>query len=93
MAVTVDYALWLDNGTLIESSILSGRPFSFILGEGTVIPGWDEGLVGMRVGGDRQLVVPPSLAYGEEGAPTSGIPPEATLVFEVILLEVFSVEG
>lgn len=90
--IRVHYTLWLydpsqaDNkGAQVESS--AGRdPFSFVLGAGQVIQGWDRGVAGMRVGGRRQLVVPPSLGYG---ATRSGIiPPNATLLFEIELLEV-----
>jgi FKBP-type peptidyl-prolyl cis-trans isomerase FkpA len=72
-------------GVQFDSST-GGEPFLFTLGVGQVIPGWDQGLVGMRVGGIRRLVVPPSLAYG--GIRNTSIPPNATLLFEVELLEV-----
>lgn len=86
--VTVHYHGWLQsNGTLFDSSILRGQPFSFELGAGRVIEGWDEGVAGMKVGGTRQLVIPPDLAYGAQGAGNS-IPPNATLIFEVELLAV-----
>ena len=91
--VQVHYALWLENNVLIESSLLTGRPIAVNLGTGEVIAGWDEGLVGMREGGDRQLVIPPALAYGAEGIPSSGIPPNATLVFEVVLIAVAVPDG
>ncbi|MCA9587369.1 MAG: FKBP-type peptidyl-prolyl cis-trans isomerase, partial [Myxococcales bacterium] len=64
-----------------------GRPFSFTLGQGRVIRGWDEGIVGMRAGGVRRLKVPPSMGYGARGMPPV-IPPRATLVFEIELLEI-----
>ena len=89
--LTVSYTGWLYNGSRPEhkgpvfgSSLGSSTPFTFTLGTGTVIRGWDEGLVGMNVGGIRRLIVPPSLAYG--GTRASSIPPNATLVFEVALL-------
>lgn len=85
--VTVDYEGWLANGTKFDSSIDRGRPFTFQLGLALVIAGWDEGVQGMRVGGIRKLVIPPSLAYGNAGVPPT-IPGNATLVFEVELLSV-----
>lgn len=85
--LTVDYKGSLTNGTKFDSSYDRGTPFSFTLGEGRVIKGWEQGLVGMKVGGKRKLTIPPSLGYGERGAGAS-IPPNATLVFEVELLEV-----
>jgi FKBP-type peptidyl-prolyl cis-trans isomerase len=81
--VSVYYSVWLTDGTLLDSSYLSGSPFTFVLGNGTVIAGWEEGVVGMQVGGSRQLVVPPSLAYGAAGRPEAGIPANATLIFEI----------
>ncbi|MBX4211181.1 MAG: FKBP-type peptidyl-prolyl cis-trans isomerase [Candidatus Yanofskybacteria bacterium] len=86
-AVTVHYTGWLTNGQKFDSSVDRGQPFSFILGGGMVIPGWDQGLVGMKVGGKRKLTIPPDLAYGPRGA-GGVIPPNATLVFEVDLLGV-----
>ena len=81
--VSVYYSVWLTDGTLIDSSYLTGSPFTFVLGNGTVIAGWEEGVAGMRLGGSRQLVVPPSLAYGAAGRPEAGIPANATLIFEI----------
>jgi peptidylprolyl isomerase len=84
--VVVNYRGTLTNGKEFDSSYGRG-PFSFPLGAGRVIRGWDEGVAGMKVGGKRRLVIPPDLAYGERGA-GGVIPPNATLVFEVELLEV-----
>lgn len=85
--VDVHYTGWLTDGTKFDSSLDRGRPFSFPLGAGRVIQGWDRGVVGMRVGGKRKLTVPPELGYGAKGFP-GAIPPNATLVFEVELLTV-----
>lgn len=84
--VTVNYTGWLTDNVKFDSSIDSGVPFPFTLGTGAVIPGWEEGVLGMKVGGIRQLVIPAALGYGDTG---SGIiPPGATLVFEVELVDV-----
>ncbi len=85
--VSVHYTGWLTDGTRFDSSV-GGEPFSFTLGAGEVIDGWDRGVAGMRVGGKRKLTLPPELGYGAAGAPPE-IPPDATLVFEVELLGVF----
>jgi FKBP-type peptidyl-prolyl cis-trans isomerase len=85
--VVVHYTGWLTDGTQFDSSIDRGEPFSFVLGAGNVIPGWDEGVATMKVGGKRQLVIPPDLGYGDQGA-GSLIPPGATLIFEVELIEI-----
>lgn len=83
--VRVAYAGWLADGSEFDRSP-DGRPYAFLLGRGQVIPGWDEGVSGMRVGGRRLLVVPPGLAYGRQ-SPGPGIPPNATLVFDVRLVQ------
>jgi FKBP-type peptidyl-prolyl cis-trans isomerase len=85
--VTVDYTGWLTSGKKFDSSVGTGRPFGFALGGGQVIKGWDEGVVGMKVGGKRQLRIPPDLAYGQKGYP-GAIPPSATLIFDVQLVDV-----
>ncbi len=85
--VEVHYTGWLTDGTKFDSSV-GGAPFSFRLGAGEVIEGWERGVVGMKVGGKRKLTLPPDLGYGAAGAPPD-IPPNATLVFEIELLSVF----
>jgi FKBP-type peptidyl-prolyl cis-trans isomerase FkpA len=85
--VTVHYTGWLENGKKFDSSVDRGQPFSFPLGAGRVIKGWDEGVQGMMVGGKRKLTIPSSLGYGTRGA-GSAIPSNATLIFEVELLGV-----
>ena len=85
--VRVHYTGWLTNGKKFDSSVDAGKPFDFTIGNGEVIKGWEEGLVGMRVGGKRQLRIPPALGYGAEGAP-GAIPPNATLIFDIQLLGV-----
>ncbi len=85
--VTVDYVGTLTDGTTFDSSIERGQPFSFTLGVGEVIAGWDQGVAGMKIGEKRRLTIPPDLAYGDSGA-GGVIPPGATLIFEVKLLGV-----
>ena len=84
--VKVDYTGWLTNGKKFDSSVGTGKPIEVLLGAGQVIKGWDEGIAGMKVGGKRQLRIPPDLAYGAKGY--SGlIPPNSTLIFDVRLVE------
>ncbi|MGH6878171.1 MAG: FKBP-type peptidyl-prolyl cis-trans isomerase, partial [Rhizomicrobium sp.] len=93
-AVTVNYTGWLyvngAKGKKFDSSFDHGQPFTFTLGAGNVIPGWDKGVAGMKVGGKRTLIIPPDLGYGAEGTPDGTIPPGATLIFDVDLLKVGS---
>jgi peptidylprolyl isomerase len=85
--VAVHYTGWLEDGTVFDSSLYRGQPFTFLLGQGMVIAGWEEGIASMKVGGKRQLLIPSDLAYGTQGV-SGVIPPNATLTFEVELIEV-----
>ena len=88
-SVTVHYTGWLTNGQKFDSSVDRGQPFTFLLGRGQVIKGWDQGVATMRVGDKIKLTIPPELGYGARGA-GNVIPPNATLIFEVELLDVKS---
>ena len=85
--VRVHYTGWLANGNKFDSSRDRGQPFDVTLGQGQVIPGWDEGIPGMKVGGRRKLIIPPKLAYGDQGQPPT-IPAKATLYFTVELVAI-----
>lgn len=85
--VTVHYTGTLENGTKFDSSVDKGQPYSFRIGTGVVIKGWDEGLMSMKAGGKRKLIIPASLGYGSMGRPPD-IPGGATLLFDVELLAV-----
>ena len=85
--VKVHYTGWLTTGKKFDSSVDAGTPFSFTIGRGEVIKGWEEGVAGMKVGGKRQLRIPPELAYGERGYP-GAIPAHATLIFDIRLLAI-----
>ncbi len=92
--IVVHYTGWLydptaphNKGQEFDSSRDRGQPFNFTLGTGSVIKGWDQGLVGMKVGGQRTLIIPPELGYGSRGAGQS-IPPDSTLIFDVEMLEI-----
>lgn len=86
--LTVNYAGTLSDGRKFDSSYDRGTPFSFVLGTGQVIRGWDEGMAGMKIGGKRRLVIPPELGYGSANVGNGLIPPNSTLIFEVELLKI-----
>jgi FKBP-type peptidyl-prolyl cis-trans isomerase len=85
--VRVHYTGWLTSGKKFDSSVDAGKPFDFRIGNGDVIKGWEEGVTGMKVGGKRQLRIPPNLGYGKDGYP-GVIPSNATLIFDIQLLGV-----
>ena len=85
--MSVHYTGTLKDGTVFDSSRKHGSPFDFVIGQGRVIKGLDEGVLGMKVGGKRKLTIPADLAYGARGSPPT-IPPNATLIFEVKLLSI-----
>lgn len=85
--ISIHYLGTLENGNKFDSSYDRGQPFETIIGVGQVIRGWDEGVLGMKVGGKRKLIIPFDLAYGERGIP-GVIPPKSTLIFEVELLNI-----
>ena len=87
-SVFVHYTGMLEDGTIFDDSYSRGVPFDFVLGQGRVIAGWDEGIALMLEGGRARLVIPPELAYGDAGAGNGAIPPGATLLFDVWLVEV-----
>ena len=89
--ITVNYTGWLYDANAVDNKgrqFDSGQGFQFTLGVGSVIAGWDQGFNGMRVGGQRRLIIPPELAYGDAGAGGGAIPPNATLVFDTELVSV-----
>jgi len=90
--VKVHYTGWFTSGKKFDSSVDAQQPYSFTLGQGNVIKGWDEGVAGMKVGGKRQLRIPPELAYGEQGYKNI-IPPNSILIFDVQLLAVTPAPG
>jgi FKBP-type peptidyl-prolyl cis-trans isomerase len=85
--ITAHYTLWDDDGEMLQSSLESGQPFSSGIGVGRLIKGWDVAVPGMKAGGKRLLIIPGDMAYGSSPRPGSGIKPNATLVFELQILE------
>ena len=89
LVVEFHFNMWLaSDSTMVNSSFFTGVPATLVLGDSNIIAGWNEGLTGIRVGGDRQIVIPPALGYGTRGAPSFGIPPDATLIMEVAMLRI-----
>lgn len=86
-SVVVNYTGYLPDGTIFDSSIPRRQPFSFTVGQGRVIEGWERGLIGMKLGGQRRLLIPASMGYGEGGVPGT-IPPNSPLIFEIELLNI-----
>lgn len=86
--VAIRYTGWLPDGTKFDSSPESGETFAFALGHGTAIRGWDEGIQGMRAGERRQLVIPPALGYGAAGDARKKVPPNATLIYDIDLVQI-----
>ncbi|HLX11402.1 MAG TPA: FKBP-type peptidyl-prolyl cis-trans isomerase [Bacteroidota bacterium] len=86
-SVTVDYTGYFLDGSIFDSSVKAGRPYTFSIGRHRVIAGWDEGIMTMKIGGKRKLIVPPELGYGSQGYP-GAIPPNSTLVFDVTLISI-----
>jgi peptidylprolyl isomerase len=86
--ISTQYTGWLEDGTVFDSSYNRGQPFSCVIGSKRVIQGWDQGLIGMKVGGKRKLLVPAHLGYGERQV--GSIPPNSNLIFEIELLEVLT---
>jgi FKBP-type peptidyl-prolyl cis-trans isomerase FkpA len=91
--VKVHYTGWLTTGKKFDSSVDAHTPFDFTIGKGEVIKGWDEGVTGMKVGGKRQLRIPPEIAYGAAGTPGGPIPPNATLIFDIQFLGIIPSAG
>ncbi|MDP2951300.1 MAG: FKBP-type peptidyl-prolyl cis-trans isomerase, partial [bacterium] len=87
---TVHYTGTLEDGSKFDSSVDRGEPFTFPLGQGSVIQGWEKGILGMKVGEKRRLTISPELGYGEQGTPGGPIPPNAVLIFEVEMISMRS---
>lgn len=89
LVATMHFTIWLEDGTKLGSTLDTGQPIPAQIGSQQMFPGWEEGLMGMRVGGSRQLVIPPELAFGETGTPDGTIPPDTILIIEIELLDLF----